>query len=156
MKRRFAMAHSFVSSLYHVVFSTKERQRTIAPALQQRPWPYIGGVAREHKMKALDVGGVEDHVHVLLSLPSTLSIAKAVQLIKGASSTWIHETFPEYRNVYWQEGYGAFSIGISQVEHTIRYIRNQAEHHRRITFEDESRAFLERHGIEYDERYIWG
>ncbi|MEX0642245.1 MAG: transposase, partial [Pirellulales bacterium] len=121
-----------------------------------RLWPYIGGVAREHKMKALAVGGVEDHVHVLLSIPSTLAIAKAMQLIKGGASTWIHETFREYQNVYWQEGYGAFSIGISQVDDTVRYIENHAEHHRRTSFQDEFRAFLERHGFEYDERYIWG
>jgi REP element-mobilizing transposase RayT len=150
------MAHSFVSSLYHVVFSTKNREGTLEPELQERLWPYIGGIARERKMKALAVGGVDDHVHVLLSLPSTLTIAKAVQLIKGGSSTWIHETFAKHRNVYWQEGYGAFSIGVSQVDDTIRYIRNQAEHHRKTTFQDEFRAFLKRHGIEYDERYIWG
>jgi REP element-mobilizing transposase RayT len=107
-------------------------------------------------MKAIAVGGVEDHVHMLLSFPSTLALAKAVQLIKGASSTWIHETFPEHRNVYWQEGYGAFSVGVSQVDDTVRYILNQAEHHRAVSFQDEFRAILKRHGIEYDERFIWG
>lgn len=85
--------HSFVSCLMHVVFSTKERRPWITSEIQDRLWPYLGGIARENKMKALKVGGVEDHVHILLSLPSTLDIAKAVQLLKGNSSKWIHETF---------------------------------------------------------------
>jgi len=115
----------------------------------------MGGVARENQMKAMVIGGVEDHVHLLLSLPSTLAIAKAIQLIKGGSSRWVHETFREHDHFAWQEGYGAFSIGISQVESTGAYIHSQAEHHRRRTFQEEFLAFLKRHGIEYDERYIW-
>ena len=105
--------HSFVSCLMHCVWSTKERRRLITAELQERLYPYLGGIARENKMKALAVGGVEDHLHMLLSVPSTLSIAKAIQLIKGNSSKWIHETFPDKRQLEWQEGYGAFSIGIS-------------------------------------------
>ena len=97
-------------------------------------------------MKALMIGGVEDHVHVLLSLPSTLSVAKAVQLIKGNSSKWIHETFPEHQSFEWQEGYGAFSIGISGVDDTVKYIQNQAEHHRKMSFKEEVAAFLKKHG----------
>ena len=150
------MPHSYVSSLYHCAWSTKLRRRTIKPDLRERLWPYLGGIARTNNMKALAIGGVEDHVHLLLSLPSTMDIAKAVQLIKGGSSKWIHEAFVEYREFGWQEGYGAFSIGISQVEETVRYIENQAEHHRHRTFQEEFIAFLERHGIEYDPRYIWG
>jgi len=115
----------------------------------------MGGIARENRMKALVIGGVEDHVHLLLRPPSTLAIAKAIQLIKGGSSRWVHDTFPEYGDFAWQEGYGAFSIGISQMEGTISYIQSQAEHHRKKTFQEEFLAFLKRHGIEYDERYIW-
>ncbi len=149
------MSHSYVSSLYHCVWSTKSRRRTIEPELRDRLWPYLGGIASKNKMKALAIGGVEDHVHILLSLPSTIEIAKAVQLIKGGSSKWVHETFPEHREFSWQEGYGAFSIGISQIDDTVKYIENQAEHHRRRTFQEEFIAFLEKHGIEYDPRYIW-
>jgi putative transposase len=109
------MAHSYVSALFHCVFSTKDRQKTITDDLQERLWPYMGGIARENKMRAISIGGVEDHVHLLLSMPSTLSIAKVMQLIKGSSSKWVHETFSEYKEFAWQEGYGAFSIGISQV-----------------------------------------
>lgn len=143
--------HSFVSCLMHVVFSTKERRPWITPDLQDRLWPYIGGIARENKMKALKVGGVEDHVHILLSLPSTLDIAKAVQLLKGNSSKWIHETFPKLKKFDWQEGYGAFSIGVSGVEDTIKYIENQAEHHRKQLFKEELKAFLKKHELEYEE-----
>ena len=143
--------HSFVSCLMHVVFSTKERQPWIKPEIQDRLWPYLGGIARENKMKALKVGGVEDHVHILLSLPSTLAIAKAVQLLKGNSSKWIHETFPKLKTFEWQEGYGAFSIGVSGVEDTIKYIENQAEHHRKKSFKDELKAFLKKHELEYEE-----
>lgn len=143
--------HSFVSCLMHVVFSTKERQPWIKSEIQDRLWPYLGGIARENKMKALKVGGVEDHVHILLSLPSTLAIAKAVQLLKGNSSKWIHETFPKLKTFEWQEGYGAFSIGVSGVEDTIRYIESQAEHHRKKSFKDELKAFLKKHELEYEE-----
>jgi putative transposase len=150
------MPHSYVSSLYHCVWSTKERRRIIDAELEARVWPYMGGIARDHKMKALAIGGVEDHVHLLLSLPSTLNVAKAVQLIKGGSSKWIHEEFPRRRFFAWQEGYGAFSIGISQVSDTIRYINSQKEHHRKMTFKEEFVIFLKKHRIEYEERYIWG
>ncbi len=106
-------------------------------------------------MKAIVVGGIEDHVHLLLSLPSTMPVAKGMQLIKGGSSKWIHETFSEGRLFAWQEGYGAFSIGIAQVERTVRYIRSQAEHHSKMTFQEELVRFLKKHGIPYDERYLW-
>ena len=85
---------SYVSSYHHCVFSTKERRPLITPSLSQRLWPFLGGIARQNKMKAIEIGGVEDHVHILLSLPSTVPIAKALQLIKGGSSKWVHETFP--------------------------------------------------------------
>ena len=92
----------------HVVFSTKDRRPFLTPDVQERLWPYLGGIARENKMRALKVGGVADHVHMLVSLPSTMAVAKAVQLIKGNSSKWIHETFPNLATFEWQEGYGAF------------------------------------------------
>jgi REP element-mobilizing transposase RayT len=150
------MAHSYISSLYHCIFSTKSRRKIINPDLQERLWPYIGGIARENKMKALAVGGVEDHVHLLLSLPATVTVAHAIQLIKGSSSKWIHDTFREHRTLAWQEGYGAFSIGISQVDKTVAYIQKQIDHHRKKTFEEEFLSFLKKHGMEYDLRYIWG
>ncbi len=146
--------HSFVSCLIHCVWATKERRPFLKPELQERLWPYLGGIARENGMKALGVGGVADHVHMLISLPSTLAIAKAVQLLKGNSSKWMHDTFPDESDFGWQEGYGAFSIGISGVDDTLAYIRNQAAHHRKLTFRDEVAVFLQKHGMEYDERML--
>jgi REP element-mobilizing transposase RayT len=112
-------------------------------------------IARQNKMKALEIGGVEDHVHLLLSLPATMTVSKAMQLIKGGSSKWVHETFPEHRLFAWQEEYGAFSVSVSQLEKTIEYIRGQEAHHRKMTFQEEFLALLKRHRIEYDERYLW-
>jgi putative transposase len=150
------VAHSYTSSLYHCVFSTKQRVKLITPELQERLWPYMGGIARDNAMKALAIGGIEDHVHMLLSLPSTLAIAKAIQLVKGNSSKWMHATFSDMSHFAWQEGYGAFSIGISQIETTVTYIQNQQKHHRRKTFQEEFLSFLKTHGIEYDPRFVWG
>jgi REP-associated tyrosine transposase len=146
---------SYVSSYFHCVFSTKERRPLITPELRDRLWPFLGGIARQNKMKAIEIGGVKDHVHVLLSLPSTMPVSKAVQLIKGGSSKWIHETFPEHRLFTWQTEYGAFSVSVSQLEKTIQYIKRQPEHHRKMTFQEELLALLKKHHIAYDERYLW-
>jgi putative transposase len=113
-------------------------------------WPYLGGIAKENKIKMLPIGGAADHVHVLLSLPATLSISKAIQLLKGNSSKWIHETFSQMRSFEWQEGYGAFSIGASAKEATIAYIRGQTAHHRTRSFGEEFRTMLRRHGFDAD------
>jgi REP element-mobilizing transposase RayT len=115
--------------------------------MQERLHAYLGGIARENGMPAIAVGGVGDHVHLLLSLPATIPVAKAVQLLKSGSSKWIHENFPGSRNFAWQEGYGALSVGISQTSTTVRYIKAQAEHHKRISFADEWKKFLVVHGI---------
>ena len=144
--------HSFTSCLVHCVWSTKNREPWLTLDLRERLWPYLGGIARENKMKALVVGGVDDHVHVLLSIPSTLSVAKSIQLLKGNSSKWIHDTFKEHSNFEWQEGYGAFSIGVSGIQDTTKYIQGQAEHHRKTTFREELEVFLKKHGMEYLER----
>ena len=146
---------SYVSSYHHCVFSTKERRPLITRTLAERLWPFLGGIARQHKMKAVEVGGVEDHVHILLSLPATMAISKALQLIKGGSSKWVHETFPEHRSFSWQGKYGAFSVSESRVESIIQYIKGQAEHHRKMTFQEEFVALLQKHRIEYEERYLW-
>jgi putative transposase len=146
---------SYVSSYHHCVFSTKERRPLITPALQERLWPFVGGIARQNKIAALEIGGVSDHIHVLLSLPATVSIAKAIQLIKGGSSKWVHETFPEHRLFGWQEEYGVFSVSLSQLETVVQYIKNQEQHHRKTTFQEEFLALLKKHHIEYDARYIW-
>jgi putative transposase len=146
---------SYVSSYYHCVFGTKERQPLISTALRERLWPFMGGIARENEMRAFEIGGVEDHVHILLSLPSTMAISKAMQLIKGGSSKWVHDTFPEHRLFQWQVKYGAFAVSVSLLEKTISYIKGQERHHRKVSFKDEFLALLRKHRIPFDERYLW-
>lgn len=146
---------SYVSAYYHCVFSTKGRRRLITPRLRERLWPFLGGIARQNKVKAIEIGGVEDHVHLLLSLPSTMAISKAVQLVKGGSSKWVHENFPEHRSFSWHVKYGAFSVSVSLLDTIIEYIRSQEMHHRKMTFQEEFLALLKKHHIEYDERYLW-
>jgi putative transposase len=149
------VSHAYVSNLMHCTFSTKARQPFIDSDLEARLWPYLGGIARENKMKALAIGGTVDHIHALLSLPGMMSFAKAVQLIKGGSSKWVNETIPRQRKFEWQEGYGAFSVSVSQVAKTVAYINNQKEHHRKKSFQEEFLELLQKHGIEYDERYVF-
>jgi len=147
------VSHTYISDLVHCVFSTKLRQNLIAPDVQSELWAFLGGIAHKNGFKALIVGGTENHVHVLLSLPATMPLAKAMQLMKGASSHWMNETHGE--GFAWQEGYGAFTVGISPKEVTIGYIQAQAEHHRKRSFEEEFVSFLKKHGVEYDPQYVW-
>jgi len=149
------MANTCISLHVHIVFSTKNRAPLINAEWRGCLRAYLGGIAVEYKMKPLEIGGVADHVHMLVSLPSTISLSKAVQLLKGNSSKWINETFPGNGRFQWQEGYGAFSVSMSQIPDTMEYIRSQEQHHRKKTFQAEYLAFLKKHGIEYDERYLW-
>ena len=146
---------SYISSYHHCVFSTKERRPMITESLTERLYPYLAGIARENQFQAVEIGGVEDHIHILLSLPSTITIAKAMQLLKGGSSKWIHDTFPEHRTFAWQKKYGSFSVSISHMDTVIAYIRRQKEHHQKFNFQTEFVRLLKKHRIEYDERYLW-
>ena len=150
------MSNTYTSLNYHIVFSTKNRELWLKEVLRERLWPYLGGIARENGMKALEIGGVADHVHLLLSIPASMALSKAVQLIKGGSSHWMKETFPKLTGFAWQDGYGAFTVSQSQLDAVREYIRNQEEHHRTKNFAEEYRAFLERHQVEFDERFLLG
>ncbi len=141
------MSHTYYSLLVHCVFSTKERRILVPAELKEKLWPYIAGIARMNRFKAIAVGGMRDHAHVLLSLPTTITVAKAVQLIKGGSSIWTNDHLDD-RSFDWQDGYGAFTIGISQLQTTIRYIDNQERHHTRMSFDQELRRMVERHGLQ--------
>ena len=142
------MSHSHTRCLVHVVFATAERRPTIREDIRERLHGYRGGIARANGISALAVGGAADHVHLLLSLPRTVSVAKAVQLLKSGSSKRLHESFPTLKSFAWQEGYGAFSIGVSQRAATVKYIEAQAEHHKRISSGEEFKKFLAAHEIE--------
>lgn len=150
------MANSYISVYIHYVFSTKQRIPYITPEIREPLWEYMGGIARKNNIKALAIGGTDDHAHLLVSIPAVISAAKAVQLIKGGSSKWIKEAVNNMNDFSWQEGYGAFSVSLSFIDKTIRYIEQQEEHHRRRSFQEEYLEFLDKHGIEYDDRYVWG
>jgi REP element-mobilizing transposase RayT len=149
------MSHTYCCSLFHAVFSTKDRRNTITPDVQPRLWQYIGGIAHNHGTKALPVGGSDDHVHILLSIPSTITIADAMRIIRSESSRWMHVTCG-LQGFEWLEGYGAFSIGSSQKQATLAYIAGQEKHHRKIDFHAKFLAFLKKNQVEYDSRYVWG
>lgn len=150
------MANTFTFLRYHIVFSTKNREPWFLPETESHIWDYIGGIARENGMQSVIVGGYNDHIHLLVAIPATMTVSKAVQMLKGASSRWIHLTFKDMAAFSWQDGYGAFTVGLSQVPDTVRYIEGQREHHRGRTFQDEYLAFLRKHEIDFDERYVWG
>ena len=150
------MANTYASLYYHVVFSTKNRQTWLDGEIVERVWAYIGGIARRHELTALQVGGIEDHVHALVMAPASYAPSQIAQYLKGDSSKWIHQEIPSLRGFAWQDGYGAFTVSKSNVPDVIRYIQKQREHHRRRTFQEEYLELLQKHGIEYDERYLWG
>jgi REP element-mobilizing transposase RayT len=150
------MANTYTSLHYHIIFSTKNRDRWLTQDIEKRVWAYLGGIARENELVALKIGGVEDHVHLVVGHRPTLAPSKAVQLLKGGSSKWIHENFPLLSEFGWQDGYGAFTVSKSNLPDVIQYVEQQREHHRTKTFQEEYRAFLDKHEIEYDERYLWG
>jgi REP element-mobilizing transposase RayT len=139
--------------LVHIVFSTKNRTPWITPELRRELYPYLGAVLREMGCTPIQIGGVEDHVHVLLVLSRTVTIAQVVEKVKTSSSKWIKtKGVPAFA---WQGGYGAFSVAASQKDAVTAYIRGQEEHHRKVSFQDELRALLTEHGIAWDERYVW-
>jgi putative transposase len=150
------MAHTYARIFIHCVFSTKNHQKIITDDLRERLWSYMGSIARENHITVPAIGGVEDHMHLFLSFPPSISVSEALQRIKGGSSRWVHENFPVHRDFGWQEGFGAFSVSPSRVQATLDYIKGQSEHHRKRAFKEEYLDFLKKYGIEYDEKYIWG
>jgi putative transposase len=150
------VANTYTSLYVHLVFSTKNREPWIDHEIENRIWSYLGGIAKENSIKTFEIGGMPDHVHLVLALPPTISVSKSAQLIKGGSSLWIKSTFPEKSTFAWQDGYGAFTISKSNLDGVIKYVRNQREHHRVKTFQEEYTAFLERHGVEYNPTFLWG
>ncbi|MBI2437119.1 MAG: IS200/IS605 family transposase [Candidatus Magasanikbacteria bacterium] len=149
------MANTYTNLFFHLVFSVKERRKLLSKDVRNRLYPYFGGIANGNDFKILSCGGVDDHVHILLSANPNISFSKIVQLIKGNSSKWIHDTFPDLKIFSWQEGYGAFSVSYSQIEVIKNYIANQEQHHRNMSFEDEYIALLKRNNIDFDHRFIF-
>jgi REP element-mobilizing transposase RayT len=149
------MPHSYTALYTHVVFSPKNRAPQIDPVLEERLYPYLRGIVRELKGNLLIVNGVADHLHLLIAIPPMVSIAEMMRKVKGCSSKWIHDTFPERARFEWQRGYGAFSVSQSHVSRVTEYIEQQKVHHAKWSFRDEYVRLLERHGIACDERFLW-
>ena len=148
------MAHTLANLLTHVIFSTKDRQPLLTPDLRPGLLAYLGGIVRNIHGKLIDSNARPDHVHCLLSLPPALAVAEALRVIKSNSSLWVHETW-QRAAFAGQAGYGAFSVSQSNVPAVVKYIQDQEQHHRKISFQEEFIAFLKAQGIAYDERYIW-
>jgi REP element-mobilizing transposase RayT len=146
---------SLSSILIHLVFSTKNREPFITPVIETELHPYLATIFRALKSPSLCIDGTADHVHVLFSLARVITIADLVEEAKTESSKWIKTKGREFRNFHWQKGYGAFSIGQSNVASLKRYIHGQKQHHQRVSFQDEYRKFLKAYGIDYNERYVW-
>jgi putative transposase len=145
------MPDSNVANRVHCVFSTKNRAKTIPAEMQARLWSFMAGIARQNGITPIAIGGFDDHAHILIALPPTMALAKALQLIKAGSSKWCNQNFANGR-FEWQAGYSAASVSMSLIEKTKAYIRNQREHHRRRDFAEEWRLFLQKNGFSPEER----
>ncbi|HUT32909.1 MAG TPA: IS200/IS605 family transposase [Planctomycetota bacterium] len=149
------MAQSLANVLIHLIFSTKNRCPLIRPEVEHELHAYLAAVCREMGCPALDVGGTEDHVHMLFSLSRTVTLSKLDEEVKKRSSKWIKTKGEAFADFAWQAGYGAFSIGQSGVAGVKQYIAGQKDHHRKVSFQEELRAFLRRYQVGFDERHLW-
>jgi putative transposase len=149
------MAHTFTSLLTHVVFSTSERRPFLSKAMCPHAYSYLGGILKQMRAVPIAIGGTSDHLHLLMRLPADLALADCLRVVKTNSSRWIKERWPERRLFAWQGGYGAFTVSESNRAAVIQYIQDQEIHHQRISFQDEFLALLKKHGVKFDERYMW-
>jgi putative transposase len=150
------MPQSLSAVYLHLVFSTKDRHPFLRdPTLCAETHAYLGGVSKQLDCPPIIIGGVDDHVHILARHARTITQAEWVKELKRVSSLWIKQRDPSLRDFAWQSGYGIFSVSASNLETVERYISNQEEHHKKTTFQDEYRAFLKRHAIPWDEKYVW-
>jgi putative transposase len=149
------MAQSLSKILTHLIFSTKNRERIIQDDVRDELHRYIASVLKEMDSPAILINSVEDHIHILFSLSKNYAIKEIVEEVKKSSSKWIKQKSRDYAGFYWQNGYGAFSVSQSGVPDVAKYIAGQKEHHKRKTFQEEYREFLERYEVKYDERYVW-
>ena len=149
------MGQSLVKNYIQIVFSTKHRQPLIKESIEAELYSYLGGICNNLECQPIKIGGYVDHVHVLCMLSKKIALMKLLEELKSHSSKWIKTKGEEFENFYWQGGYGAFSVKPSEVDVVIRYIENQKEHHKKISFQDEYRAILKKYNVAFDERYVW-
>lgn len=149
------MPQSLSNILLHIVFSTKNRRDFISSSIEKELHAYMAKIFQNESCSTLIIGGTTNHIHSLCRLDRTMTVADLVQEVKQGSSKWIKTKGDEFTSFSWQAGYGAFSIGASNVDQLLSYIRNQKKHHQKISFKDEYRAFLKKYNVEYDEKYVW-
>ena len=150
------MTQSVAQIYVHIVYSTKNRERFLADRdLRQRCHAYLAGACNKLDCPAIEVGGYDDHVHILCRLGKTIQVAELIRELKRESSKWMKDQSPDLADFYWQAGYGAFSISPADIPRVQEYIRNQEEHHQTVTFQDEFRRICRKYGVELDERYGW-
>jgi putative transposase len=147
------MPHTYAQNTVHVIFSTKNRVKAIPKILQPKLWAYVSGICRNHNIIPLEVGGADDHVHLLIQIPPTVTLADAVSAIKANSSRWAREQRTRFA---WQQGYAAFSVSASSIPAVTKYIQSQEARHRKMNFEEEWIALLKKHGVAFDARFALG
>jgi putative transposase len=149
------MAGTYTKLYYHIVFSTKSRQPFINTEIEERLHKYISGIIQGIGGTSIEINGMADHIHILTILPPKIAVSDALRDIKTNSSKWVHETYPNLHKFAWQDGFAAFTVSKSQVEPVRQYIRDQKSHHQKTDYKFELVSLLEKHDVEYDERYIW-
>jgi putative transposase len=149
------MTHTYHQLLYHLIWSTKERKSVIRKEYHDRFFPYLGGIFRSLECAPIQIGGMPDHVHALVSIPPRISISEIVRNSKVSSSKWLKDNYPELDSFSWQEGYGAFTVSSSSEQAVIQYIQNQENHHRERDFREEFLGLLKKHRVSFDEKYLW-
>lgn|SRR5690554_146514 len=149
------MPQSIAYNYIHITFSTKDRYPFIDKKIEQELFQYIGGICKNIECNPVKIGGYKDHIHILCVLSRKIALMKLIEEVKSHSSKWIKTKGEKYQNFYWQRGYGSFSVNPAEIDVVVRYIENQAEHHRKKTFQEEYLAFIKKYKVEYDERYLW-
>jgi putative transposase len=149
------MAQSLADIILHIVFSTKERLPLIKPSVEEELYSYISGVCKKLNSPVIKINGVEDHIHILLQLGRTIAVSDLISEIKSSSSRWIKTKDPFFNNFSWQGGFGVFSVSRHNLEGAKRYLEEQKEHHKKVSFKEELLALLKRAEIRYDEKHLW-
>ena len=150
------MAHSHKAHFFHLIWSTKNRTKWIDLEMQSKLYPYIGGIVRNSKGSLLEIGGMPDHVHLLVTLRDLDKYSYLLRDVKAHSTLWIHKNFPTLEKFEWQEGFGSFSLHFSMIDTVRNYIKNQEKHHQTMTYEEEYLKFVDGQNVEYDKRFVFG
>ena len=150
------MTHSYKIHFFHFIWSTKDRKGLILPEIQTNLYSYMAEIVKKQGGKILEIGGMTDHVHLLIELNNLDHFSYLIRDVKASSSLWVHKNFPELKDFAWQEGYGSFSVSYSSLENVRKYIQNQHKHHAIISFEEEYLKFLKSNQVKYDERFVFG